>query len=198
MRTITENIYTFNELQETAKEVAVKHYQDNIVLTWQDEIINSFKAIATACNCDVDWYSYDGIEYKVSLNPVDLDEGISGVRAISYIYNNFIEPNIKFKYRKHMGSIPVYSTIFKDDYTCFTGYCSDYVLIEAYKEFLNDFRKTPALNIRDFLDILESNMSKEWSNENECQYSDMDYITEYFDANDYEFYSNGNAWRELQ
>ena len=106
MRTITTNLYTFNELSDKAKETAIEEWRNKgYPFAWQDEIINTIKHIAKALNCNYDWYSYDGIRYDVKLMSTDFCEtDLSGVRAWAYIVNNFITPNAKARiYYKDRG-----------------------------------------------------------------------------------------------
>ena len=102
MRTITNtsNVYTFGELSDEAKENAIDRVRyDRGCLSWQDEAINTIEKIATAMNCNAEWYSYDGIKYYVSFTSKEYEdvENLEGKRAYAYIVNNYLMPNKSYK-----------------------------------------------------------------------------------------------------
>lgn len=204
MRTITTNLYTFDELSEEAKEKAIENWRStSFPFIRQDEMIKNIKAIAKAIDCDYDYYSYDGINYEVYLMPTSFCQAdLSGKRAWAYIENNFITPNAKAKiyYKDYV----IYSDDRKnwkrkskiwytlDDYP-FTGYCADCCFIEAWREWQKLFRNDNTLTVDDFIYLVANNLSKAWTSDNEYQNSD-EAIAELLNINEYEFTEDGNRY----
>ena len=115
-----------------------------------------------------------------------------GKRAYAYIWNNFIEPNIKPKYiigcrikdKFHYGcvgkdSINYYSKVTKEFNCPFTGYCADMVLWDAWESFKKDFTKDT--NVVNFISEVEYNTEKFLDDEDDYYYSD-DYIKDIADG----------------
>lgn len=204
MRTITTNLYTFNELSDEAKETAIENWRSmGFPFAWQEEMIDSIRAIAKAINCNYDYYSYDGISYDVRLMPTDFCEAdLRGKRAWAYIENNFITPNAEAKtyYKDHViycdgrknwkRKSKIWYTL---DDCPFTGYCADCCFIEAWRKWQKLFRNDSTLTVEDFIDLVANNLSKEWTSDNEYQNSDEG-IAELLNINEYEFTEDGNRY----
>lgn len=200
MRTITKNIYTFNELSNEAKENAIENYRSNMEFVWQDDIINTIVAIAKAIYCDYDYYSYDGITYNVSFTPNIYDGGLKGKRAWAYIENNYITPYEKpktyylnhFLYCDGRKNWSRKSRINRSIENCmFTGYCADYCYYEAWRNWKKNFNNNST--VEDFIEDVADRLSKEWSADNEWQYSDEG-IIEILVNCEYEFYEDGEVY----
>lgn len=202
MRTITKNLYSFSELSDDAKQNAIQNYRNGMIFAWQDEIINTICAIAKAIYCDYDYYSYDGITYTVSFTPNDWDDNLDlkGVRAWAYIENNFITPFEKPKtywlnhclYTDGRKNWSRKSKINKNIWNCvFTGYCADDCYYWAWEDWKKHFTKNST--VRDFIDAVADALSKEWSNDNEYQYSDEGIIENLINT-EYEFYEDGEIY----
>ena len=200
MRTITKNIYSFNELSDDAKQNAIENYRSIMEFTWQDEIINTINMISKAIHCDYDYYSYDGITYKVWFTPNDFEEDIKGKRAWAYIVNNFITPYEKPKtywlnHCIYCDGRKNWSRKSKINFTLedcpFTGYYLDCCFYSAWVNWKRNFDSNSTVN--DFLSILGDKLGKEWSADNEYQYSDEG-ITEVLVNCEYEFYEDGEIY----
>lgn len=193
MHTISVNVYSYNELSEKAKERAINYFKDSGIFYYQDDAINTIKAIAKALNCEYDYYSYDGIYYKVEFISNSEIEELQGKRAYSYIVNNYIIPNLKFKtyYRKCNRRISNIFSIFDD--CLFTGYYLDMAFNEAWKNWKKSFNSKS--KVKDFLHMVETELGSEWSIDNEYQMKDEN-IIEQIEINDYEFYENGDVYRD--
>lgn len=205
MRTITTNLYTFNELSDEAKEKAIENYRySDFDFAWQRETIDTINAIAEGMNCKAKWYSYDGITYDVSFYSRETEdiENLSGKRAWAYIWNNYLYPNREYKTywkdkvihcdgRKNWKRKSKIS--FGFDNCPFTGYCADCCFIEAWREWQKLFRNNSALTVGDFIDLVANNLSKEWTSDNEYQNSDEG-IAEILSINEYEFTEDGNRY----
>ena len=207
MRTITKTIYRFDELSIEAQQNAIENYRNKYFeFGWQDEIINTIRKIARAMNCDYNYYSYDGITYEVSFTPIDFDDEMQGKRAWAYIVNNFITPNEKPK-TYWLGHV-IYcdgrknwtrkSKIWFNIFDCpFTGYIADCCFYDAWADWKKNFsvesKYRRGSTIKDFIDGVAELLSKEWSSDNEYQYSDEG-IVELIEANDFEFYEDGTIY----
>lgn len=206
MRTITKNIYTFDELSDEAKERAIENYRAlGIPFAWQDEIIASIKAIAKAMNCSYDWYSYDGVNYTVYLESRgnfyydDITE-LEGSRAWAYIENNFISKSERPKtyYLNHAiycDGRKNWSRKSKINYTIndcpFTGYCMDCCFSEAWRDWKKSFNKYSTVG--DFIELVADKLGADWTADNEYQNSDEG-IMEIFECNEYEFTEDGEIY----
>ena len=207
MRTITTKIYEFSELQESAKEKAREWYRtSDIPLDWQEENRESIDAIAAAMNCSASYDSYDGIGYTVEFSP-DIDDDaleLSGIRALKYCWNNFIEPNFKGKYysspfykvpvsKEHPAGIANksrYSKVIMQFSCSFTGYYMDDALWITWKKHRKDFAGD--YTVAEFIDDVADECGKEWTQDNEWQMSDES-VDEMLKANGYEFTEEGAA-----
>lgn len=202
MRTVTNtfNLYRFDELTAEAKERAIEDYRQDMTFGWQDEIINTIKAIADAMNCTYNYYSYDGISYDVSFEACDFDDSLSGVRAWAFIENNFITPNQKPKtywlnHCLYTDGRKNWSRKSKINFTLsdcpFTGYIADCCFGEAWEDWKKNFNKNSS--VYDFIEDVAYKLSREWTSDNEYQYSDEGVI-EMIEINEYEFYEDGSIY----
>ena len=204
MRTITNtfNVFRFDELSDEAKEKAIDDFRYDHDFAWQEDIVESIRAIAKAMNCHASWYSYDGITYNVTFDFDFSDniENLKGKRAYAYIYNNFLFPNRSAKTywldniihcdgRKNWSRKS--KLFFGWDDCPFTGYCADYCFIEAWREWVKDFNKNST--VEDFIITVADKLGKEWTSDNEYQMSD-EYIIEMFDIHDVEFLKDGTVF----
>ena len=154
------------------------------------ELNNSISKIADACEME--------LRETCSLHPrfevrYDRDYDFkSNSRLMAYIWNNYIDPVIWGKYYSK-GKRHYYSKATKD-FHCPTGYCADYILWEAWREFIEDIRKAKkVLSLDDFADVLTSHARKEIDDNYDNVTSD-EYIKDIFIANDYEFLEDGTDY----
>ena len=205
MRTITTTVYTISELDETAREKAREWYRTSgIIPFWQKENIESVEAIADAMNCSVSYNSYDGIDYTVRFSP-DIDDvalELSGIRAWKYVWNNFIEPNLKGKYysspfhevpvsKEHPAGIAHksrHSNVIMQFSCPFTGYYMDDTLWIIWNKHKADF--AGGYTVKDFIYDVASKCGEEWTDDNEGQLTD-EAVDESLEINDYEFTKEG-------
>lgn len=199
-------LYTFDELSKDAKEYAIESHRYDFVSDWSIDKWNSIKAIANACNMSIITSNYNdtGFANFELLDAIDNYNDVivlSGSRAIAYVYNNWIKPNIKGKYYVTKGEWinGVFTYMHKHskctfEFSCpLTGYYVDDCLIIAYKKFCECVRAKPCLDIADFVNILSECVS-------ECLQADYDYsisdeyVAELLTANSYEFDENGNKY----
>lgn len=211
MRTIEKNIYTFNELSESAKDKALENYQNNNDWFWGDEALNTLKKFADMLNIRVGNYSIDAyghsyINFSFPYSNNNIDE-LSNVRLLSYLWNNYKSDLYKGKYYtvksnkavKHNrvtskilrdGKIfnAYYSAITLDNCCPLTGVYFDDDILQPIFEFMDkpDNRTFEEL-INDCMDsFIESCIA-------DIEYNDsMECFAESCKANNYEFDEYGN------
>ena len=203
MRYIT--IYNFEELNEKAKKIAIENVRNERTTDqnpWAEENAKSIHAIAEAMECEYEIDSYNHVNMRFNNYYEEEILTLKGNRAYAYIWNNFIEPNLKSKYicgcfvdkKLHYGTVGVnskhyYSKVTKEFNCPFTGYCGDMILWDAWESFKKDFTKdTIVLN---FISEVEYTIEKFLDNEDDYYYSD-DYIKDVIEAEGIEFTENGD------
>lgn len=200
MRTITNtfNVYSFKELSEEAKEKAIESFRLAVDFPYNEEDINSIKAIAKAMNCDAEYYSYDGICYSVEFTSKEYEEieTLQGKRAYAYIVNNYLMPNKSYKfYFNYTDGRKLWkrkSNLFYSWDDCpFSGYGMDYCFIEAWKNWEKNFNKYSTVG--EFINLVADTLGKAWTEDNEYQLTD-EFIIDMIEANDYEFLENGKQF----
>lgn len=204
MREIITKIYNFDELSDKAKEKARQWFRLHDDSDYSDER-NCVNAIANVLHSSkVDYYvGLDGIsyvEFRVDLNDDILS--LKGVRALKWVYNNWVFPTFKGKYfsklvpcdkdKEHPMGVRVVKRYSKATpvFDCpLTGFCMDMNLFEAYGLIQQDVKEGKDVSVMGFLSLLEEKLCEEWLKE--CEYRDSDdYIDEMLQAN-YEFYEDG-------
>lgn len=203
MREVITEVYNFNELSDEAKEKAIEAHRFDFCDTWSWENWESIQAIAKACSLEImrDNYNDTGFQ-RFHLGNIDnyLDINmLGGVRAMSYIYNNWIMPNMKGKYYSALVSRNERELVYKKRYSkctrvfeCpFTGYGLDDCLFEAYNEFCELVRKKPrSANVVMFIGILSQHVQKWLQSDYDNAISDEN-VASMLDCNDYEFLESG-------
>lgn len=214
MRTVTQTIYTFSELSETAKQYAIEQHRnkgyDNS--HYFDEITNSVKAAA-----DIFGLKF-GREYT-DLRFSHIDDNLlelSGVRLYKWIINNhysdlfkrkyygsfgdnkpFIHPCVKVnRYDTKKGarvssSNFYYSRIQFTDGGVLTGVCYDDDILKP----IYDFLKKPSSNttLEDLFKEMESAIEQTYRECEEWINSD-EFIADELEANGYEFTEEGETF----
>lgn len=74
-----------------------------------------------------------------------------------------------------------------------TGYCDDYIPLECFKEFQEQIKAGKDLSVADYFQMIAARYSDSYNREIEYQDTD-EYIIEFFNNNDYEFYENGEVY----
>ena len=204
MRTITMNVYKFDELSETAKRYARNTYRENACEDYDDYVL-SIKAIGQVLGMRPDWEislcSHSYVEFKRNLDE-EIEE-LTGVRALKWVWNNWIEKTLRGKVigklfpceesKEHPAGLDYkrYHSKATLVYDCpFTGFYMDMALWGAYRKMQKNVKSGKENTVGDFLEELEYRLCKDWLSEIEYRDSD-EYIDEVMEANDYEFYENG-------
>ena len=166
------NVYRFDELSDDARERAIEDFRnEKYEYDWQEENRDTIHAIAEymgmKCDYSVSPYCYSYVDF---LGDIDCGN-VKNVRAYKWILNNWILP--------------------LNNKCCpFTGYCLDEDFYRAFDIFRDRIRKGEALDVEDFVSILEDTLCHSIIADMEYQDSD-EYIIDAIMANDYEFMEDG-------
>jgi hypothetical protein len=213
MKTISINLYSFDELNPAAKETAIKEYrnkENDYDYIWSEahKTVKEFHKIFPTEECVNSWLDYTSY----------LDENateLNGLRLRKYILNNFgkylFKPQFKGslktnEYINHkrikspleVNSIgnrfnPYYSAIFKDNSCVLTGVCYDDDLLKPIYKFIEEDYKNENVNLIDLFDSCFKSLRN--SIENEIEYRESDEgIEEEIEGNDFEFTEEGNIY----
>ena len=156
MRTETKNIYKFDELSPLYEDMkSLKAIAEHIGVTYE---LNN--------NGD----SYINIDFYYG-NKTDEEMELSGRRAIAYIWNNYIETALTWKYystqmKQINGKYNYKSTYSKciKEFNCpFTGTYKDYNIYDTWKDFIKRMRTNPNLKVSDFIELLADRITKSWN-----------------------------------
>ena len=198
MREVITKVYNFNELSDDAKKKAIKAHRFDFCDAWSWENWESIRAIAKACSLEVVSNNYNDtgfsrfvLEVSDYNNYYDIAT-LHGSRAMAYICNNWIMPNMAGKYYSALVSRNK-REVYKKRYSkcTFTGYGLDDCITEAYNEFCELVRKKPRdANVAMFIDILSQHVQKWLQSDYDNAISDEN-IASMLDCNGYEFLENG-------
>lgn len=194
MRTISITTYSFDELSNEAKEVAMRYeanreYDD----VWQHERLSSYKQAK---------------EYYERIGENGISGEISGARLYTWIINNlssdWIKPNFIAKHEAGTFS----NSHWQHKYHCvkkrrsrifvtnelenchLTGVCYDMDFLQP----IIDFVKKPDSNITN-IDLAESMPDYETISQRDYEYYHEDaQVRERLQESDYEFLANGNLY----
>ena len=198
MRTIETKVYTFDELSEQAKQVALNSVRE-IDNFYAEEIIGSIKAITELFDIKTgnEWTDF-------RTGHIDDDIlGLSGIRLLKYLTNNYWQSlfsgkyyslwsktEVSYKYYKE--GFPVLKSrhskvMFNNDCTL-TGVCYDNDILKP----VYDFMQNPCKHTT-FEDLIQEmeNAAEQCFIDAEEWVNSEDYLTETIEANGYEFTQDG-------
>jgi len=197
MRTKEISVYSFNELNDEAKERVRCDLMGEYL--WASEARATLDAF-----CDIfsiTWQSYDidygSIDFRLDLNDDVL--ALKGARAISWIRNNTSHKIFKGKYYSKnktvngkFSYISRHSKILKSWDNCpLTGVCFDYAILEPLADFITFKKFHPFTTLEsvlsDCLHAFIAEVQEDYENQQE-----EEYIAEHCEANNYEFDEYGN------
>jgi hypothetical protein len=149
MRTVRTKVYSFEELSEEAKQVAINHQRNNVETNFiYDESYKTVKAFIELFNLKEGNRSW----LDANFTNVESDiQNLKGFRLQKYLWNNFGHGLFKSKYYSlwskkdityefYEDGYPVlksrYSKVFKDNSCVLTGMCYDESILQPVYEFL--------------------------------------------------------------
>lgn len=186
----TIKIYEFDELEENVKkELIDKEFNSLDIDFIVDEWLNTVKEIGNLLGAENPHYEigYCCRNHLKFRNYDEPDEEVTGIRAMAWIQNNWIDKAYKGRYYstpfkkcevtpEHPAGLSYkyrYSKITLSLDNCpFTGVCYDCNFNEAWKEFKEGIKKGKQLMISDFVEILERKLLNDITQEIDYRYSD--------------------------
>ena len=219
MRTITTNVYKFEELSEQAKETAIENYRnsndpdtDHLYDEAHDTVKAFHELFPTKFN------AWGGL-FDFTITAHENIESLTGLRLRTWIINNFWDdlftptfkngigynkvinhPRIKTNYydmdkgARVSSSNFYYSAIQRDNGCTLTGVCYDNSLLDPMYQFLEWNDKPDYYKDLDFETLIGDCFSElEHDLEREVEsINEDDFIQETIEANEYEFDEDGN------
>ena len=200
----TELLYKFDELSYKAQQKAIENYAENYDLSYMlDEEMRSIKAIAATVG--VSYELNNNYDYNINLdfyygNKPDAEMELAGRRAVAYIWNNFIDPNLKGKYFSTPGKYIDGKYTYKKRYSkctkvfdCpFTGLYMDDDLYTTFQNFCEEMKSNKNLTVSDFIEMLADRLSSDWNSQIDWLLSEEN-IKEEIENNELYFYKDGTA-----
>ena len=191
MRTIERNVYKFHELPEPIRDKIVSTWRNDDFFHAGDDIRASIDEIALFCGVTFLNWTYDDNTYNYKLSYTCGDSDRSAYRVITDILYNIRHTKYGMKryytadYKKSRKSK---ITVDKDGCS-FTGVCYDCYFWDA----INELHKPENFFVWSFADFMTFLFDKFFQSAvNEYEYwLSAESIVEEIEANDYEFYGNG-------
>jgi hypothetical protein len=193
-------VYSYDELDSMAQATALNNWLSSFDYSWGSDNKNTLDAFENIFPVKIRNFEYGGYRGNDGVNFVttcdDEIDNLSGFRLATYLWNNYKNSIFKGKYyskgkwingqyvNKHR-----HSKIILDNSCVLTGYCMDDDILSPIYNFL----KKPDKNTT-FLDLLKDCFDS-WISA--CN-ADYEYATseeafkESCEANEYEFYENGD------
>ena len=200
MRTIERKIYRYDELSDKAQNVAIESMRDKISNARLDsdsvDYYNTLNKIEHIFGVKV--YNWDVNEYnsyfRFEFTNIEEDTENEPRLLLRYLNTNVL-PYIdnKKRYDSKTSRASRKSRILCDNsYNyCLTGCWCDYSVDNALNNINQSVKKH--INAREFVESILEGFFEQWRNDYEYATSD-ECITEDIEANDYEFYENGEPY----
>jgi hypothetical protein len=209
MKTITVNLYSFNELTEEAKQKAIDSFRDGDNYFYFNEVEDSVKKV-------IDLFNLRTGNYYSDIRTGHIDDCIlqlSGVRLCKYLVNNYFTDLFKPEYiktidgRKKWGKLyfckyfttkdgkqftQIYSKWKKYSNDCtLTGACYDNDILKPVYDFLS--KPDKHTTYEDLMQDIGNAISKTYQNVDEWVNSD-EFIIDSIEANEYQFTEDGKLY----
>lgn len=214
-KTISTTVYSFDELSDKAKEVAIENERtsraNHWYFPWQDEFQATLTAFCKRFGIKhvEDSGRFDGtVEIKYGCYP-DIDgnadawtqrhydisgESVRGLRLRTFILNNFSDVlyERKKQYVNGYNSKNRVSRVFMTETCCpFTGFCADDAMLQPMRDFIaNPTSKRLTYDLNDLMDDCVSAWNRAWLAECKWYFSD-ECITDDIRANEHQFTEDG-------
>lgn len=197
MKTITTNLYLFQELSEAAQQKAWEKSSFDFSDDYGDEYRATLKAFEKIF--DIKVYHYDigsmvfnpTFEFDTIGNATDTPKG-DPLRLARFIWNNYADYILRGKYYNTHGKSR-HSKVLTSFYDCpLTGVCYDYDILQPiidclhYKRFFNSYEEL----IHECL----GNFFRAWDSEIEHCHT-WEYFADVADANEWYFTEDGEFYK---
>ena len=199
METISINVYSFDELNEGAKERVLEEFRNSqFYADWIfQEATNTFKKFADLFglkNWEIDYLEPYRNTYRFCIEDHILE--MEGQRLATYLWNNYKDDLFKGKYYSKTIShdpfkyVKRHSKITLDNSCVLTGVCYDDDLLTPIYEFLD---KPKDIDFRTLLNDCVYALCHSVSSECKYQYSE-EAIAEHCEANELQFTESGEIY----
>jgi hypothetical protein len=185
MRTIEQVVYSFCELSDDAKERAVTDYwNEGHNFAWEGENLDSLKKFYDVFSSLVKSGNRNWSD--VCIIGDDNVMELSGMRAATYLWNNYKDDLYKGKYYSRGGKSR-YSKIQLCNCCVLTGYCMDDDILKPIYKFLS---KPDQRTIEDLMQECVESWRIACEHDYEYQQTQA-WFEDMADANDWEFTEDG-------
>lgn len=200
MREHIVNVYTVNELDESALNTALEYFQNDDFYPSVEEHRETIKAFEDLFPISVgEWYynSLHGIDFRFT---EDNDiENLSGIRLATYIYNNYGDRLFKGKYYSTIGKYIEgtytykhrYSNVILHNSCVLTGYYMDDNILEPVYRFLKNPDKDT--NFKDLMRKCLTSFQESIDSDYEHYYS-LENFKDMSINNEWEYTANGKTF----
>jgi hypothetical protein len=191
--TITRNVYTIHELSDQARERAHEKWNEHDDYCWGDENRKSLEWFAERFHVVTKGWSYGGwgrtyMRFDLRMDDVVYDiEVLKGQRLANWLMLHHFSDLYEGKwYCKNYPKQRRSKVMFQE--SCPTGYCIDYSLLEPVRDFIKNPNPNTTYEelMEDCLDSWLTACQEDWEFT-----QTMEYFIDACDANEYEFYENG-------
>ena len=193
MRTIRTKVYTFNELSQEAKEIAIENYRDKM-----DVYLDCFNDDAVEQIEKAGFYDDVKLQYSLSYSQGD-GLSFSCSRIEERVLLSFFA-EVLGKGKEKTAKVIIENCSFvntgNDGRHCFASKNDIEFILESYKNDYNNINnivKKVETKIENLYMELCEDLEKQGYSDIEYQYSD-EAITETLIANEYEFLANGKMY----
>lgn len=207
MKKIMVKLYSFDELSDDAKENAIKKARERNCDWYWDNVSDEISALSDIAyamganknvRCEFSTCSPSYIEFSFG----DISDGLKDIRALKYIYNNFIYPFVKGKYYSTGGTYINGKYHYKYKYSKATkefssasGLYIDFVVHDVYLEYMDKAKRHISFDVDDFIKDVESKLCKTILDEAENHDSDESWRERLLEDDAEIYNSDGTVYR---
>lgn len=172
MKEIKVKLYSFDELSDDAKETAIEKARERNCYCYWDSVseeISALSDIARTMGADkkVDYEFSTCSPSYIKFSFGDIADELKDIRALKYIYNNFISPFVIGKYYSTNGKYIngkyhykyKYSKAIKE-FSSASGLYIDFVVHDVYLEYIDKAKRHISFDVDDFIKDVESKLCK--------------------------------------
>lgn len=182
-------VYSAKELDAKAKQRAYHEWLGSSPYAWGDENAKTLKAFESIFPIHVTHWEYDSCTSHVRFRFTNPDvEGLSGIRLLKYLYNNYYHVLFKGKYYYSKNGKNRQSKIIVSNDCVLTGYYIDEDILRP----IYDFLKSPSKN-KTFCDLMKECLES-WGracSEDLYYCSTMEYFEEEAELNEWKYLKDG-------
>ena len=171
MKEITVKLYRFDELSDDAKETAIEKARENNCDWYWDIVSEEISALSDiaytmGANKKIDYEFSTCSPSYIEFSFGDIADELKDIRALKYIYNNFIAPFVKGKYYSKGKYIDgkyhykhKYSKAIKE-FSSASGLYIDFIVHDIYLEYVDKVKKHISFDVYDFIKDVEDRLCK--------------------------------------